>query len=131
MSRAVVDLVKQQLDIVQEIQRHVKLTKKGQNYVGLCPFHNEKSPSFYVSPVKKIFHCFGCGESGDVLAFIMKYENISFKEVVIEKANELNISHDFSSDKNVDNDIDKIRDFLNALQLMYIQWIQKKTQIMD
>ena len=68
MSRVVVDQIKQQLDIVQEIQRHVSLTKKGQNYVGLCPFHSEKSPSFYVSPVKKIFHCFGCGESGDVLA---------------------------------------------------------------
>ena len=75
MSDNVVKEVKNQLDIVQVISQHIGITKKGQNYVGICPFHSEKTPSFYVSPAKQMFHCFGCGESGDVLSFLMKYEN--------------------------------------------------------
>ena len=58
------------------------LKRSGRNYFGLCPFHNEKSPSFSVSPDKQIFHCFGCGVGGNVLSFVSKIENISFIEAV-------------------------------------------------
>ena len=91
MKNDAVQQVKAALDIVDVIRKYVNLAKKGQNFVGLCPFHSEKSPSFYVSPIKKIFHCFGCGESGDVIAFLMKHEHMSFNEVMLQKTQELNI----------------------------------------
>ncbi len=69
-------------DIVDVISSYVKLQKKGGSHMGLCPFHNEKSPSFSVSGYKQIFHCFGCGEGGNVISFIMKYENYSFQEAI-------------------------------------------------
>ena len=69
-------------NIVDVVGTHVHLTKKGANYFGLCPFHNEKTPSFSVSESKQIFHCFGCGAGGDAAAFLMKYENYSFQEAL-------------------------------------------------
>lgn len=69
-------------DIVEIVQRYVPLKKSGSNYFGLCPFHNEKSPSFSVSPDKQIFHCFGCGEGGGVIQFVMKIENLPFLDAV-------------------------------------------------
>ncbi len=69
-------------DIVEVISGYVKLQKKGSNHWGLCPFHNEKSPSFSVSAQKQMYHCFGCGESGNVYTFLMKYESYSFPEAV-------------------------------------------------
>lgn len=119
----VVGKLKEQWDIVTEIKKVVQLSKRGQNYVGLCPFHSEKTPSFYVSPAKKIFHCFGCGENGDVISFLMKHEHLSFKEVVAEKATELNIPHTFSQGEKGQSGLDKLRDFLTALQAQYRQWL--------
>lgn len=69
-------------DIVDVIGSSVRLTRKGSSYFGLCPFHNEKSPSFSVSPSKQIFYCFGCGVGGNVISFVMKYENYTFSEAV-------------------------------------------------
>ena len=69
-------------DIIDVISQYVTLKRSGRNYFGLCPFHNEKSPSFSVSPDKQIFHCFGCGVGGNVFHFIQKIENISFVESV-------------------------------------------------
>ena len=69
-------------DIRDVVANYVNLKKAGGSYVGLCPFHNEKTPSFSVSPQKGIFHCFGCGEGGNVIHFLMKIENISFVEAV-------------------------------------------------
>ena len=77
-------------DIVDVISQYIRLKRSGRNYFGLCPFHNEKSPSFSVSPDKQIFHCFGCGVGGNVISFISKIEGIGFKEaieVLAEKAN--------------------------------------------
>lgn len=79
------------LDIVEVISRYVKLKKQGANFVGLCPFHKEKTPSFVVSPAKQIFHCFGCGASGDLVKFIIMIENIDFKEAITKLANEAGI----------------------------------------
>ncbi len=69
-------------DIVEVISGSVRLQKKGSSYFGLCPFHNEKSPSFSVSPVKQMYYCFGCGAGGNVITFLMEYENATFQEAV-------------------------------------------------
>lgn len=69
-------------DIVDVVGSYVHLKKSGASYMGLCPFHNEKTPSFSVHPGKQIFHCFGCGEGGNALTFLMKYENYSFQEAL-------------------------------------------------
>mgnify|MGYP006279156361 CR=1 FL=1 len=79
-------------DIVDIISQYIDLKRTGSNYKGLCPFHNEKTPSFVVSPDKQIFHCFGCGEGGDIISFLMKYRNISFIEAIKELAERSNIT---------------------------------------
>jgi len=74
--------VKQQADIVRVIGEYVRLKKSGQNFTGLCPFHQEKTPSFAVHPVKQIYHCFGCGAGGDVFKFVMEMEKSTFPEAI-------------------------------------------------
>lgn len=86
-----VEQIKNSLDIVDVISKYVVLKKSGHNYSGLCPFHNEKTPSFVVTPSRQIFKCFGCGEGGDVIAFLMKINNQDFKEVIAEQAAVLGI----------------------------------------
>ena len=78
----VVEEVRTRNDIVDVISGYVKLQKKGANYFGLCPFHNEKSPSFSVSPQKQMYYCFGCGAGGNVITFVMEYENYTFPEAL-------------------------------------------------
>ncbi len=83
ISRETIDLIRERAPIAEIIKRYVpSLQKKGRNHVGLCPFHNEKTPSFSVSPEKNIFHCFGCGETGNVFTFISKIEKLEFPESV-------------------------------------------------
>ncbi len=79
--------LKNKLDIFEVVQRYVKLKKAGRYFVGLCPFHKETKPSFYISPERQIFKCFGCGEGGDVLKFLMKIENLNYPQV-LEKLKE-------------------------------------------
>lgn len=81
-SDELLDEIRNRNDIVDIVSQYVKLKRSGRNYMGLCPFHNEKSPSMSVSPDKQIFHCFGCGVGGNVFHFISKVENISFVEAV-------------------------------------------------
>lgn len=78
----IVEEVRTRNDIVDVISGYVNLQKKGSNYFGLCPFHNEKSPSFSVSPQKQMYYCFGCGAGGNVITFVMEYENYSFPEAL-------------------------------------------------
>ena len=86
------DIVKQQADIVRIVGDYVKLKKAGaQNFSGLCPFHNEKTPSFSVHATRQFFHCFGCGVSGDVFSFVQKIENITFPEAVRLVAQKLGV----------------------------------------
>lgn len=79
-------------DIYDVVSKYVRLKKSGNSYMGLCPFHNEKTPSFSVSPSRGVCHCFGCGEGGDVISFLMKIENISFYEAVKKLADMANIT---------------------------------------
>ena len=88
----IIEEIRGRSDIVDVISDYVKLTKKGSSHFGLCPFHNEKSPSFSVSGQKQMFYCFGCGEGGNVFSFIMKYENFSFLEAVKMLADRAGIS---------------------------------------
>lgn len=78
----VVEEIRQRNDIVQVISSYVRLQKRGSNHMGLCPFHNEKTPSFSVSGSKQMYHCFGCGASGNVFTFVMEYENFNFVEAL-------------------------------------------------
>ena len=90
-SDEIIEEVRQNNDIVDIISQYVHLTRKGRNYFGLCPFHNEKSPSFSVSPDRQIFHCFGCGVGGNVYTFLMKIEGITFREALEQLAERANI----------------------------------------
>ncbi len=81
-SEDIIEQVRTENDIVDVIGDYVKLQKKGSSYFGLCPFHNEKSPSFSVSPHKQMYYCFGCGEGGNVISFLLKYENYTFIEAM-------------------------------------------------
>ena len=90
-SDEIIEEVRQNNDIVDIISQYIKLKRSGRNYFGLCPFHNEKSPSFSVSPEKQIFHCFGCGVGGNVFTFLTKIEGISFVESVQQLAERTNI----------------------------------------
>ncbi len=81
-SEEIVEEVRSRSDIVDVVSGYVKLQRRGSSYLGLCPFHNEKTPSFSVSPDKQIYHCFGCGAGGNVITFLMEYENYSFQEAL-------------------------------------------------
>ena len=78
----IIEEVRMKNDIVDVISQYVKLTRRGSSYFGLCPFHNEKTPSFSVTPSKQMYYCFGCGAGGNVYNFIMEYENYSFGEAL-------------------------------------------------
>ena len=80
------DEIKQAADIVELIGQFVQLKKAGRNFIGLCPFHGEKDPSFTVSPDKQMFHCFGCKKGGDVFAFWMDYHGMTFPEALRDLA---------------------------------------------
>ncbi|WP_027641175.1 DNA primase [Enterocloster clostridioformis] len=88
----VIEEVRMKNDIVDVISGYVKLQKKGANYFGLCPFHNEKSPSFSVSPGKQMYYCFGCGAGGNVITFLMEYENYTFQEALSSLADRAGVS---------------------------------------
>lgn len=87
----IIEKINDDINIVNIISEYVQLKKTGANYVGLCPFHNEKTPSFTVSESKNIFHCFGCGESGNAIKFIMKKENIDFTSAIVYLGEKLGI----------------------------------------
>ena len=91
--------VSEKNDIYDVVSKYVRLKKAGNSYLGLCPFHNEKTPSFSVSPSRGVCHCFGCGEGGDVISFLMKVENISFYEAVKKLADMANITLPEVSDR--------------------------------
>lgn len=91
ISPASIQLIVSRLDVLDVVGNYVKLKKRGANYLGLCPFHNEKTPSFTVSPAKEIFKCFGCGKSGNSISFLMEHDKLSYVEALRWLANRYNI----------------------------------------
>lgn len=108
-SDEIIDEVRQSNDIVDIISQYVHLKRSGRNFFGLCPFHNEKSPSFSVSPDKQIFHCFGCGVGGNVFTFLTKIEGINFIEAIQTLAERSNIQL-----PTLDNKGDSLKEELKA-----------------
>ena len=82
IDQAKIEEIREAADIVETIGEYIQIKKAGKSYTALCPFHSEKKPSFTVSPGKQLFHCFGCGASGNVISFVMKYESVSFIEAL-------------------------------------------------
>ncbi len=91
ISQQTIQQILSRIDIIEIVGGFVRLKKRGANYLGLCPFHNEKSPSFTVSPVKEIYKCFGCGRSGNAISFLMEHEKYSYVEALRWLANKYNV----------------------------------------
>ncbi|MFN3682237.1 MAG: DNA primase, partial [Nitrospira sp.] len=91
IAEEIIDRIRRQVDIVDVVSQHVALTKTGQNFKGLCPFHQEKTPSFIVNPARQIFHCFGCGAGGSVFTFLTRLTGASFREVVRDLGQQVGI----------------------------------------
>ena len=99
ISEEILEKIKEENDIVEVISERVRLKRSGRNFMGLCPFHNEKSPSFSVSQDKQIYKCFGCGEAGNVISFVMKDRNMSFLDAVKHLADRANITLQLKNEK--------------------------------
>ena len=91
ISPQTIEQITNRIDIIDVVSEFVKLKKRGANYLGLCPFHNEKTPSFTVSPSKEIYKCFGCGKSGNTITFLMEVEKYSYVEALKWLAQRYNI----------------------------------------
>lgn len=117
-----IEQIREAADIVQVIGEFLRLKKRGRNYLALCPFHTEKTPSFNVSPDKQIFHCFGCGKGGNLFTFLMEHEKMSFVEAVQYCAKKANIT--IVEDKQSDYKKDLI-DKLNFANLTALEYFQK------
>ncbi|QNM93875.1 DNA primase [Mycoplasma sp. Pen4] len=117
-----------QADIVEIISEFVNLNKKGNNYVGLCPFHQDSTPSFTVSPIKQIFKCFPCGAGGNVASFIRRFKNLNFIQAIEYLAQKQNIDYDFSQHQNqeINNYTEEEIQILDSLELVNAYY---KTQI--
>lgn len=127
----VIEEVRMRNDIVDVISGYVKLQRKGSNYFGLCPFHNEKSPSFSVSPGKQMYYCFGCGAGGNVITFIMEYENYSFTEalnLLSERAGVALPKQEYSPEARAQEDLKKNLLEINKLAANYFYYQLKHPQ---
>jgi DNA primase len=109
-NRDSINQIKESIDIVTVVERNVKLRKAGKNYSGLCPFHNEKTPSFIVSPDIQRFKCFGCGKSGDIFNFVQEIEGLEFPEALKKLADEAGVQLEDNSKPSKYKKIDELND---------------------
>ena len=117
-----IENLKSIIDIVDVVGNYVQLKKQGSNYIALCPFHSEKTPSFVVSPSKQIYHCFGCSASGDAIKFIMEIEKLSYPEAIEKLANMYNFKLEYTSSSSTL----KV-DILEKVNAFYIQELYKNS----
>ena len=113
ISKQDIDYIFDNIDIVSLVSEYVKLEKRGQNYLGLCPFHNEKPPSFTVSPENKIAHCFGCGKGGNIFQFVSLIENITYNQAIVKLGTRLGLDIESNNNKEESYDLN------NELDIMY------------
>ena len=106
-----IEEIKSRSDIVKVISDYIKVQQSGANYKGLCPFHGEKTPSFYINTSKQIYKCFGCGEGGDVINFIMKIENLEFMDAVKLLAKDCGVEINTNMDAQSKIRMEKIKKF--------------------
>jgi DNA primase len=118
-----INLIKEKIDVVDLIGEYVQLKPAGVNHKGLCPFHHEKSPSFNVNSDKGFYHCFGCGESGDLISFVQKIKGLSFidsvKEIASDFGIKIEIKEQTQADKIKTDSIQKIHDLIKYLPSKY------------
>jgi DNA primase len=108
------------IDIVDVIKARIPIKKRGANYLGICPFHQEKSPSFTVSPTKQFYHCFGCGEHGNAYGFLMAYEHLNFVEAVEELARSLALDVPYEGANNTPKEnFEDLYDLMNKAQAFF------------
>jgi DNA primase len=122
-----IEEIKNKLDIVEVVQRYVKLKRVGKYYSGLCPFHKETKPSFYVSPEMQIFKCFGCGVSGDVIKFLMQIENLTYQQVLEKIKDEYGLEIEISQKGKVFGEERKILE-INYSALKFFRGELKKNK---
>ncbi len=123
-SEDIIKEVQDRADIIEIISEYTSLQKRGENYIGLCPFHSEKTPSFNVNVGKQLFYCFGCGVGGNVFNFIMKKENINFPEAVRYLADKFNIRLPEPEDKDLSREFRERREYfrINRLAAKYYKY---------
>jgi len=122
-----IEEIRQSVDIVSYISKYVRLKKSGRNFLGLCPFHKEKTPSFSVSPEKKIYHCFGCHKGGDAIGFLMEVEKISYIEAIRRIAFDMGISLPAESDEKYKKDKEVYDKYYNLNQTAKDYFVEKFT----
>lgn len=125
ISEKTIDEVKSRMDIIQVIGDVVKLKKHGVNHTGLCPFHNEKTPSFTVSPAKQIYKCFGCGRNGDAITFLIDHEKISYIDAIKKLAGKIGIEIEEHEKKSITKPLPR----LEKLSSKALEWFEKERKI--
>jgi len=129
ISEAKIDEIRNAADIVDVVGGYVQLRKRGKNFIGLCPFHQEKTPSFTVSNDKQIYHCFGCGNGGNVFKFLMEYKNISFVEAIEEVADHLGIKIQYDeSPLEQQNELEVFYDINVIAARFFLEHLTKSTE---
>lgn len=123
-----IETLKQRLDIVDIVGNYLELKKNGANWKALCPFHNDSTPSFIVSPAKQIYHCFACGAGGDGIKFVMEYEKLNYPESIEKLASIYNFTLTYTSKGQDDSENKKI---LESLNLFYMQNLDKISDAKD
>lgn len=121
-----VEEIKSKIDIVDLIRDYLKIKAVGVNFQALCPFHNEKSPSFVISPEKQIWHCFGCGKGGDIFSFVMEKESLNFPEALRLLANKAGVVLQHENNE-IREEKNRVLDILD-LSVKYYQYLLKSDQ---
>jgi len=129
--QAFIDDLLERTDLVELIQRHVPLKKSGSEFSACCPFHAEKTPSFYVSPQKQFYHCFGCGAHGTAISFLMEYENLSFPEAIEQLADWAGLEVPRESAGSEAEPVTPLLEALEAASRFYIEQLKRAPAAID
>ena len=121
-----IEQIKSRIDIIDVIGEYIKLKKRGANYLGNCPFHNEKSPSFTVSPSKEIYKCFGCGKSGNTITFLMEHDKLSYVEALRYLAKRYNIEIEETQQTPEQKEQQQVGDSLYIINSFAAQFFEEK-----